>query len=138
MRKIMTTKYYHCGDNAATEQGDYVVLYASTINGCHHYGDVCTMTDGAAAVDVNDIDKKLRILLYDACEDDYISAMDNGELDPEDIVSAAGLWDDTRFVQIFCDLMPNVAGVRTQDGLVVLDVTAFTYTVKDTEDESIW
>jgi hypothetical protein len=132
------TQYYHCGDNAATEQGDYVVLYADTIEGCHHYGSICTMTDGAAAVDVIDIVDELRGLLYEACEDYYVEAIDNGELDPQDIVTSAGLWDDTRFVQIFCDLMPSVAGVRTQDGLVVLDVTAFNYTVKETDDESIW
>jgi hypothetical protein len=132
------TKYYHCGNKAATEQGDYVVLYTDTIEGCHHYGDVCTMTDGAAAVDVNDIVEELRNLLDDACEDDYVEALDNGEMDPKDIVTSAGLWDDCRFVRIFCDLMPSVSGVRTQDGLVILDVTAFDYVVTETDDENIW
>lgn len=48
-------------------------------------------------------------------------------LNPDDIVSSAGAWDDTSFVSALCqeiwdfNRIPEVAGFRTWDGAVVID-----------------
>lgn len=91
------------------------------------YGDYQYVANGTGAIDVNSILPALRDAWAEfADENGYDTSISDVELDPDDIVMSAGVWDDADFVTWLFDrgffdqyTKDAVPAIRTEDGLIV-------------------
>ncbi len=96
------------------------------------YGDYLFVYDGSSSVDINKIKRMVWNDWRDDIENNNVSVvlhrgllnMDRGEffdsINPEDIVSDAGLWDSYPFVYWFWDRY-NYPAVTLDEGAIVFD-----------------
>ena len=123
---------YHGRHGSKYLLNDVVILWSYSYDDAEFYagesGSVWKLTDEKVLVDAHVVSKKVFNFLkkqeqefgwspqwFDEIDRDYSSL---GEIDPDNIVSHAGWWDNTDFVQWFCETFPKIKGVWTQDGAV--------------------
>lgn len=132
----MENLYVHAGNSPATQQHDWVYLFVciDEVDSVENYGEVLTIiTNDIADKDLSNI----ATALWDDRENDeltpdldsYLDGLERDDIDdlinPDDIVDSAGFWDLPSFVTWYSERFPESPGVKTNDGLAVVEVEAF-------------
>ena len=105
---------------------DYYMFVEDTTNqSLDQYGEYRYVATDDNAIDVSEIKDAINdAWARFAEENDYPVELTEGEIDPEDIVISAGIWDNIDFVAFLFDkgiIDYDVKAIRTNDGLLVFD-----------------
>lgn len=123
----MFYRYTH-SDNKINNMTGFAMFCKNENRVCGGYGPVRYTYDGIGGVDIYDLREKF-MQAWNECKDyapDYMQEMTPDEFfesfNPDDIVDAAGAWDNSDFRMFFNDFIyDGESAILLDDGAIVFD-----------------
>jgi len=131
-------RMYHGRYGSQNLSNNTVILWSHDLSVAEAYagknGSIWQLTDASVLVDAEIVIDRVQKFLK-RIEKKYgrdstpewfrdVAYSDLGLINPENIVDSAGWWDNTEFVNWFCEEFQDIVGVLTEDGCVTLSPNA--------------